>query len=138
MSARTGWKRTADGRMMRSESAEDVMEEDEPSMLLDRVPAHVLREVFGFLGDSDLARADFGSVRGSFGSVRGSFGSVGSFGAFGSFGSVGSFGSGTGRTRSPFGRLLGPVRVSLERHRGVPPPRAGPSRFAPTPPPPRV
>jgi len=58
MSARTGWKRTADGRMMRSESAEDVMEEDEPSMLLDRVPAHVLREVFGFLGDSDLARAE--------------------------------------------------------------------------------
>ena len=58
MSARTGWKRTADGRMMRSESAEDVMEQDQPSMLLDRVPAHVLREVFGFLGDSDLARAE--------------------------------------------------------------------------------
>ena len=37
---------TADGRMMRSESAEDVMEQDQPSMLLDRVPAHVLREVF--------------------------------------------------------------------------------------------
>ena len=44
--------------MMRSESAEDVMEQDQPSMLLDRVPAHVLREVFGFLGDSDLARAE--------------------------------------------------------------------------------
>ena len=57
MSARTGWKRTADGRMMRSESAEDVMEQDQPSMLLDRVPAHVLREVFGFLGDADLAAA---------------------------------------------------------------------------------
>lgn len=34
------------------------MEQDQPSMLLDRVPAHVLREVFGFLGDSDLARAE--------------------------------------------------------------------------------
>ena len=34
------------------------MEHDQPSMLLDKVPAHVLREVFGFLGDSDLARAE--------------------------------------------------------------------------------
>ena len=34
------------------------MEQDQPSLLLDRVPAHVLREVFGFLGDSDLARAE--------------------------------------------------------------------------------
>lgn len=61
MSARTGWKRDADGRMLRSESSDAVMNDThdpEPSMLLDKVPAHVLREVFGFLGDSDLASAE--------------------------------------------------------------------------------
>jgi hypothetical protein len=58
MSARTGWKRDAEGRMLRSLSCEVIMSDEQPSMLLDKVPAHVLREVFGFLGDPDLASAE--------------------------------------------------------------------------------
>ena len=45
MSARTGWKRDAEGRMLRSLSCEVIMSDEQPSMLLDKVPAHVLREL---------------------------------------------------------------------------------------------
>ena len=31
--------------------------DEQPSLLLEKLPAHVLREVFGFLGDADLAAA---------------------------------------------------------------------------------
>lgn len=62
MSALKGWKRDADGRMMRSASSEAGMgtaeeADEQPSLLLEKLPAHVLREVFGFLGDADLAAA---------------------------------------------------------------------------------
>ena len=56
---RARWKRTKDGRMTRSTSP--CMMHDAPFVvegpceLMEKLPAHLLREVFGFLGDADLA-----------------------------------------------------------------------------------
>jgi hypothetical protein len=52
MSSRAGWTRDASGRMTR---AEDVT--DPECLLLNSMPNHILREVFGFLDARDVARA---------------------------------------------------------------------------------
>ena len=50
----SGWRRSNSGRMIRHEPEPEPMG---PSMLLEKLPAHVLRDVFGFLGPGDVARA---------------------------------------------------------------------------------
>lgn len=58
MASRVGWTRDASGRMKRNEDLATASPRQQTDQcLLLCLPSHVLREVFGFLGARDVARA---------------------------------------------------------------------------------